>query len=234
MSRTRVAGIACSMTIVLLVGSCSGGERRVSPSPSLDQSLLRRLGLTRHVPDQVRLACEQARQFARVPVICPRLVPDVPITKMRGSWGAVDFWNEPRGYELNFDKDFFHPSRNCGEPAAQGNCPGVRHWIVGGGNARVVRKWVLTDHANEVPGDPKLVRTVRIRGHTVLVYRFPKFPAGGMNGSHWAAFCTVGNYTVFASLHGRTYVEAAIQMALELADQAEQSGASRLRGHSGL
>jgi hypothetical protein len=141
---------------------------------------------------------------------------------MPGSWGAVDFWNEPRGYELNFDKDFFHPPRNCGEATAEGNCPGVRHWITGGGDAGVVRKWVLTDHANEVPGDPVLMRAVRIGGHRVLVYRFPKFPAGGMNGSHWAAFITVANYTVFASLHGRSYVDAGIQMALDLAEQAEQ------------
>jgi hypothetical protein len=60
---------------------------------------------------------------------------------------------------------------------------------------------------------------MRIDGHKVLVYRFPRFPAGGMNGSHWAAFVTVGNYTVFASLHGKSYVDAAIQMALDLAGQ---------------
>jgi hypothetical protein len=85
----------------------------------------------------------------------------------------------------DLDKDFFHPPRDCGKPAAQGNCPGVNHWIVGGGDAAVLEKWVLTDAFDEVPGDPELVRTVNVEGWDVLIYRFPDYPAGSVNGGHW-------------------------------------------------
>jgi NADPH-dependent ferric siderophore reductase len=47
------------------------------------------------------------------------------------------------------------------------------------------------------------------------------FPAGGPNGGHWAAFIQVGDEIVFASLHGRRYLDAAVEMALALADRLD-------------
>src|SRR6266508_5398281 len=58
-----------------------------------------------------------------------------------------------------FDKDCFNPTQDCGEAQEQGNCPCVKHWIVGGGDAGVVEKWILTDFANEVKGDAELMES---------------------------------------------------------------------------
>jgi hypothetical protein len=142
-----------------------------------------------------------------VRVLCPKLIPDVPLlTPGAGLHGPILF--EPTYYMLSF---------NNGDP------PGpARHWIVGGGLARAVEKWVLTDVANEIKGNPKFVRRQDVDARQVLIYRFPPFPAGGPNGGHWAAFVRVGrDEMVFASLHGRRYVDAAVEMALDLANEAE-------------
>jgi hypothetical protein len=121
---------------------------------------------------------------------------------MEGSYGPATFADEPHVYMLTFDKDFFHKPTNCGEASARGNCPGVKHWIIGAGDTDVVEKWILTDFVNEVKGNLNLVQTIHTDGLTVLVYRFPEYPAGGINGSHAAAFVRVGDQLVFASLHG--------------------------------
>jgi hypothetical protein len=84
----------------------------------------------------------------------------------------------------------------------------------------VVERWLLTDFINEVKGKPTLVRLEDVAGRRVLVYRYPPYPAGGVNGSHWAAFVRVGEELVFASVHGRRYVNAAVAMAVDLAEQA--------------
>jgi hypothetical protein len=97
---------------------------------------------------------------------------------------------------------------------------GVIHWLVGGGEARIVRRWLLTDVVNDFKGNPQLVRRLTVGGRHVLVYRFPPYPAGGVNGSHWAAVVRVGNELVFASVHGRRFVDAAVAMAADLAEQA--------------
>jgi hypothetical protein len=96
---------------------------------------------------------------------------------------------------------------------------GKRHWIVGGGEADAVEKWALTDFDNVVKGDPELVRTETARGRRVSIYHYPPYPAGGPNGDHWAAFVQVGDELVFASPHERRWVEAAVEMALALADE---------------
>jgi hypothetical protein len=71
-------------------------------------------------------------------------------------------------------------------------------------------------------GNPKFVRRQDVDARQVLIYRFPPFPAGGPNGGHWAAFVRVGrDEMVFASLHGRRYVDAAVEMALDLAKEAD-------------
>jgi len=219
----RSAILAVSLS--LLVGACTNEapEPRATSTPDeprLDADQLFGLGLTREIPDQVLEACEEARRLATVRVLCPRVIPNISITHTKGSYGSIVFADQPRVYMMSFDKDFFSPPQDCGEAQAQGNCPGVKHWIVGGGDAGVVEKWILTDFANEVKGDAELMESREVDDRLVLIYRFPTYPAGGVNGSHWAAVVEVGEETVFASLHGGRYVEAAVEMALDLADQA--------------
>lgn len=218
----RRRGVTFGLLLGLLAASCTGdvGPPTASATPRLDAQRLEELQLTRLIPEQVSEACAEARQFAKVPVLCPELIPDIPITHMEGSYGAATFADEPYVYMLTFDKDFFHKPTNCGEASARGNCPGVKHWIVGAGDADVVEKWILTDFVNEVKGDPNLVQSMHIDARTVLVYRFPEYPAGGINGSHAAAFVRVGDQLVFASLHGTRWVDSAVEMALDLARQA--------------
>jgi hypothetical protein len=189
---------AAALLVALAAGCCSS-ERR------LDDSRLRALELTYDVPAQVRQACAEARRLASVRVICPRLIPDVPLTRIEGLWGSIVVDAEPRFYMLSFN--------NGGLPG------GKRHWITGGGTAGVVRKWVLTDFMNEVKGDPRRIRTLTAAGRLISIYRFAPHPAGGPNGGHFAAFTRVRDQIVFASLHGRRYVPAAIEMTLALADQ---------------
>jgi hypothetical protein len=163
--------------------------------------------LTYEIPAQVREACAEARRQASVRVICPPLIPDLPLTRSEGLWGSIVPHDEPRFYMLTFN--------NGGLPG------GKRHWITGGGKASAVEKWVLTDFQNVVRGDPTLVRTMTVRGRQVSIYHFPPYPAGGPNGGHWAAFIQVGDEIVFASPHERRYVGAAVEMALALAEELE-------------
>ena len=86
---------------------------------------------------------------------------------------------------------------------------------------KFVAKWVFSDFVNEAKGDAVLVRTVSVHGQRVDIYRFPRYPAGGPNGSHWAALVEIGDEVVYASLHGERYVDAAIEMAVDLAIRAK-------------
>jgi hypothetical protein len=188
----------------VLVG-CTGARDASPVSPRLDEDRLGELTLTRNVPRQVRSACEEASRLATVRVVCPRLILDVPLTRLEGLWGSIVLDAEPRFYMLSFN--------NGGLPG------GKRHWIVGSGTAGVVAKWVLTDHANEVQGNPELMEERDIEGHRILIYRFPPFPAGGPNGGHFGAFVRVEDEYFFASLHGRRFIDSAIAMALDLVRQ---------------
>jgi hypothetical protein len=68
---------------------------------------------------------------------------------------------------ISFEPTYYILSFNDGDP------PGpARHWIVGGGLARAVEKWVLTDVANEIKGNPELVRRRDVDARQVLIYRF--------------------------------------------------------------
>ena len=196
-----------SFLALALLGCSGGGDSREPVEHRLDSARLAELQLTYDVPALVRHACADARRAAQVQVVCPRLIPDVPLTRSVGLWGAIVFHDEPRFYMLTFN--------NGGLPG------GKRHWITGGGKAEIVEKWVLTDFNNAVEGDPRLVRTVRRFRRQVSIYHFPSYPAGGPNGGHWAAFITVGDEIVYASPHERRYVQGAIEMALALAQDLE-------------
>jgi hypothetical protein len=200
------------VALALAASGCrgSGEAGRSALTTRLDPARLRELVLTYEIPGQVREACASARRLASVRVICPPLIPDVPLTSSEGLWGVLVPHDDPRFYMLGFN--------NGGLPG------GRRHWITGGGKASAVEKWVLTDFQNVVRGDPTLVRTTTIRGRRVLIYHFPPYPAGGPNGGHWAAFIQLGDETVFASPHERRYVEAAIEMGLALAEELEAGG----------
>jgi hypothetical protein len=178
--------------------------RQSVPATRLDSARLKELDLTYDVPPLVRKACVDASRRAAVRVVCPPLVPDVPLTRSLGLWGSSVPHDDPRFYMLSFN--------NGGLPG------GKRHWIAGGGKAGAVEKWVLTDFDNVVKGNPTLVRTTTMRGRRVSIYHFPPYPAGGPNGGHWAAFIRLGDEMVFASPHERRYVPAAVEMALALAE----------------
>lgn len=198
---------ALVVLLSLPAGACWGEKSPSEPRPSTDADRLSHLELTSEIPSRVRAACDRARKRASVRVLCPELIPDVPLfTPGARLHGPISF--DPTYYMLSF---------NNGDP------PGpARHWIVGGGLARALEKWVLTDVANAIKGNPKLVGRRDVDARQVLIYRFPPFPAGGPNGGHWAAFVRVSrDEMVFASLHGKRYVDAAVEIALDLAKQAE-------------
>jgi hypothetical protein len=209
--RRRARCVAIFAVLASAATACSQGKGEAESS----SARLRELGLTRKIPAQVRRACAEARRLSTVRVVCPRLIPDVPLSKVEGLSGSITFQAEPRVYMVSFTNagGFFNRPLK-----------GVEHWIVGGGKPAVVDKWILTDVANEVKGDPTLVRVVNRDGRRIRVYRFPTYPGGGPNGSHWAAFVRVDDELLFASLHGRRYVPAAIAMALDLAREAGRVG----------
>lgn len=202
------------LATALVAFACSGSDgegdvvaRQSQAATRLDSARLKELDLTYDVPPLVREACADASRRAAVRVVCPPLVPDVPLTRSPGLWGSSVPHDDPRFYMLTFN--------NGGLPG------GKRHWITGGGHAGAVEKWVLTDFDNVVKGNPTLIRTTTVRGRPVSIYRFPPYPAGGPNGGHWAAFIRVGDEMVFASPHERRYVHAAVEMALALANELE-------------
>jgi hypothetical protein len=217
-----VIGVVALTAVVAVLWPSEGATPTATPTQANhgkaaetsepNAALLRRLGLTRKIPNLVRKACAEARRLAKTQVLCPKLIPDIPLIRSEGLWGSIVFDDEPRIYMVSFNNagGFFNRPLE-----------GVEHWITGGGKAALVEKWILTDFANEVEGDATLVRSVEQGRRMVRVYRFPQYPGGGVNGDHWAAFVRVGGQLVFASLHGKRYVEAAIAMALDLARQAK-------------
>jgi hypothetical protein len=106
MGSLRRRGVTLGLLFSLLAATCTSDIRRPTApaTPRLDAQRLEELQLTRLIPEQVGEACAEARQFAMVPVLCPELIPDIPITHMKGSYGAATFAIEPRVYMLSFDR----------------------------------------------------------------------------------------------------------------------------------
>jgi hypothetical protein len=117
--------ITLALLLTLMAGACWGENGSPQPRRNTDSAQLSQLGLTSEIPSQVRAACEKAQMRATVRVLCPKLIPDVPLfTPGAGLHGPISF--EPTYYVLSF---------NNGDP------PGpARHWIVGGGLPRAVQK----------------------------------------------------------------------------------------------
>jgi hypothetical protein len=148
--------------------------------------------LTRQVPNRVRDACASLRAGVTVPVRCPRLVPagplntDIGIQKftIRRKLYLLDVRTVVSGREL--------------------------HWIVGGGEPRMVQDWVIDGAENERPGKAVLVGKTQVGQRVVRIYRFPKPPKGGPNGGHVGAFVRVAGGEYFATTHGWEHENTAV------------------------
>lgn len=160
------------------------------------------LPFTDRVGSRVRAACASARRSARVTVVCPNVIPAAPPLEDPDAVAAMV--SEPTNYMVTVTAE-----RNGR----------LLHWIVGGGTAADIRRFVLGDEFNEVKGLPKLVGTRVVYGRRIELYRFPPFPAGGPNGSHVGAFVAVGREVVFATAHGYRHTDAAVAMAVSMANQ---------------
>lgn len=196
--------------VLLAAGGCTGVVQReaprstdVTPRPEVI-TFGQGVRLTTEVPFPVSRSCRTARQEVRVEVVCPGLVPDVPLIDERGLSGPYLFPSRSV-YLLSFNN---------------GAIEGTVHWIVGGGDIGSVRKWVLRGSGNAYPGRATLLETRDVGDHHVRIYRFPEYPSGGANGGHVAALVPVGGEVVFASIHGSRWTDAVIAMALALADKA--------------
>jgi hypothetical protein len=157
----------------------------------------------------VTATCRDAARQTRFRIICPELIPHVPIVHDHSVYGAIVYPGEPNFYMLTFNN---------------GDNGRALHWIVGGGTRAAVDKWLLSDRFNEVKGRPKLIERARLRGRPVSVYRFPDYPAGGPNGGHVAALVDAGGLIVFASPHGYAHQDAALAMAADLLRIAQAPG----------
>lgn len=157
-----------------------------------------------HVPPLVQRACRQAQQEVRIHVTCPGLVPQGPLRKTVGLWG---------GFAL--DRSLWLITFNNGDDGSRR----YLHWMMGAGQRSSVRRYLLSDVANEVKGTPTKVGESRAGSRTVVTYRYPPHPAGGPNGGHTAAFVPCGDELVFASLHG-SRTSATEKLAIALAEMA--------------
>jgi hypothetical protein len=201
--------------VLLAAEGCTGAGQGEPPTRSADVTPSAEVitfgpgvRLTTEVPSWVRKSCWSARQKVRVKVVCPGLVPDVPLIDERGLSGPYLFPSRSV-YLLSFNN---------------GAIEGTVHWIVGGGDIGSVRKWVLEGSGNAYPGRARLLETRDVGGHLVEIYRFPPYPGGGANGGHVAALVPIGGQVVFASIHGSLWTDAVIAMALALADEALVEG----------
>jgi hypothetical protein len=191
---------ACRVGVLLLplaLAGCLGDEanrRAVAPKVSSVE-------LTRTPPRQVVAACRAASRAKslRVPPICPRLVPDLRIATERDDTNlSLPF--PPTWYELTFN--------TAG--------PGPRHWVVGVGRPRAARQNLLSDEFHEVKGLPRLVDRLRIRGERIAVYWYPP-PGGAIHEGHVIAFLEMRDLSLWASIHGRRYGDAAVAMVVDMA-----------------
>lgn len=125
-------------------------------------------GMTRQIPDAVRRSCAEAAEEVTIAVLCPTVVPDDRVVKALG-YGAITVPGHDAYYELTFN-----------------NASG-RHWVVGRGLRREVRKFIL-----DGPSAARHLGTTNRRDRAVDFYAFSEHPRGGLHGGHVGAFTTVG------------------------------------------
>ncbi len=119
--------VAFLVLLPVALSGCSNADTEVTKpastrtkasAPRLGTARLRDLELTYHVPAQVRQACAEARRLASVHVLCPRLIPDVPLTRIAGLWGSIVVDAEPRFYMRTFNNGGLPGGSGTGSPAA--------------------------------------------------------------------------------------------------------------------
>jgi hypothetical protein len=94
--------------------------------------------------------------------------------------------------------------------------PEPRHWVVGLGRPAAAEENVLSDKLHVVKGLPKLVNRFRVGSEQVAVYWYPP-PGGAVHEGHVIALVRMRNLTLWASIHGRRYRDAAVAMVLDMA-----------------
>jgi len=176
-----------------LAGCGGGGGAAKSSTPShrtaapLAVPAHLSIPLTTRVPARVREVCREATGVTDLRVVCPRLVPKVPLVRNHNLSGPAANPTDRSYYLLSF---------NNGENGR------ARHWVIGYGAPGPIERNVLSDRYNEVKGNPKVIAHRILDGRRITLYRFPTHPAGGVNGGHVGALVPVGRYLVFASIHG--------------------------------
>jgi hypothetical protein len=173
-------------------------EVRVDPD---EARRVRSVKLTSRLPRAVAATCREASRETslRVRVVCPPLVPDVRIVTEKDNPSlGVPF--PPNWYTMTFNTAVSDP----------------RHWVVGVGRPEAARQNVLSDRFHVVKGLPKLVKRLRVGRERVALYWYPP-PGGAMNEGHVIAFVRMPGLSLWASIHGRRYGDAAVAMALEMA-----------------
>jgi hypothetical protein len=162
------------------------------------------VALTAHPSSRVRATCEQAGRQARIPVVCPPLVPGdgvVADPNLYGAEGARQPETAGAFYLLTF---------NNGENV------GHVHWIVGAGRGRSVQRNLFDPRVWAVPGRVRRLGERRYGPWTIAFYRFPPFPSGGQLGGHDLALAEVHGTTYFVSVHGRTHHDADAAMLIAI------------------
>ena len=175
---------------------CTALVSRLAPVDSL--------ALSAHPSGRVRATCKQAGRQARIPVVCPPLVPADGVVADRnlyGAEGALQPKTAGAFYLLTF---------NNGENV------GHVHWIVGAGRGQSVQRNLFDPRIWEVPGRVRRLGERRYGPWTVAFYRFPPFPSGGQLGGHDLALAEVRGITYFVSVHGRTHHDADAAMLIAI------------------
>jgi hypothetical protein len=162
--------------------------------------------LTARPSARVRATCEQARRLARIPVVCPPLVPTDGVVADRDLYGAE---GPPPPDTAG---DFYLLTFNNGQNA------GHIHWIVGAGRGETVERYLFNPRIWVARGRVRRLGRRRYGPWPVTFYRLPPYPSGGELGGHDLALARLSGTTYFVSLHGRTHhdTDAAMLIAILL------------------
>jgi hypothetical protein len=160
------------------------------------------LHLTTRLPSRVLSTCAEARRQARIPVVCPPLLPSGGVVADPGLYGA-HVLAPPRSTD-----DLYFVTFNNGENA------GHTHWIVGAGRGRSTQKELFDGRSWDVPGRVRQLGARRYGPWAIAFYRFPPHPSGGALGGHDLALVRRGAMTYFATVHGHRHHDADAAMLI--------------------
>jgi hypothetical protein len=210
LKRPYLVCFAVGVCAVIGVGAYVSSSEAEAPRPdraSLDElaSSVHSLRMTIGTPKRVRLICERVERQITRRVVCPRLVPAAPISRIPDSSGTVESRSVRDIYAITFNTGGTDPRSSAS-----------LHWVVGRGTKNGFARAVLDDRENEVSGTPRRIGTRAIDGLNVQLFRFPPHPAGGQYGDHTLAMIVRGRSVVFASVHGYSHLDASAAMAVAL------------------